>query len=94
MYASIEPGVADSWNVLEELRLMNMQVHIYVASNNQIQVLLQGPAEGLATFSDFDTFTRFIEGCQEFINKRIQERDNTTPIPRPFLDAFDDADSS
>jgi CheY-like chemotaxis protein len=91
MYASIELGVVDGWNVLEEPKRMNMQVDIYITSNNQIQVLLQGLAEGLATFSDFDTFTKFIEGCQEFINKRIQERDNSTPIPRPFLDAFDDA---
>jgi|APFre7841882654_1041346.scaffolds.fasta_scaffold07022_1 hypothetical protein len=91
MYASIEPGVADSWNVLEEPKRMNMQVDIYITDNNQIQVLLQGPAQGVATFRDFDTFTRFIEGCQEFINKRILERDNSTSIPRPFLDAFNDA---
>ena len=70
---------------------MKMQVDIYVTGNNQIQVLLQGPAQGAATFPDFDTFARFIEGCQEFINKRIQEHDNSTPIPRPVLDAFDDA---
>lgn len=73
---------------------MKMQVDIYVTSNNQIQVLLQGPAQGAATFPDFDTFARFIEGCQGFINRRAQPDDNSTSIPQPFLDAFDNAGSS
>ena len=90
MYASIEPGVADSWNVLEEPKRMNMQVDIYINDNNQLQVLLQGPAQGTATFRDFDTFARFIEGCQEFISKRTKTDENPASIPRPFLDAFDD----
>ena len=69
---------------------MKMQVDIYLTSNNQIQVLLQGPAQGAATFPDFDTFARFIEGCQGFINKRIQADNNSPSIPRAFLDAFDE----
>jgi len=92
MYASMETGitVTDSWNILEELRVMSLQVDIYITGNNQIQVLLQGPAQGAATFRDFDTFARFIEGCQGFINKQIQRDENSTSIPQAFLDAFDD----
>jgi len=73
---------------------MKMQVDIYVTSNNQIQMLLQGPAQGAAAFPDFDTFARFIEGCQGFINRHIQAGDDSTSIPQPFLDAFDDAGHS
>ena len=90
MCARIEPDIADSWNILEELRLMNLQVDIYITGNNQIQVLLQGPAQGAATFRDFDTFARFIEGCQSFINRHTQRDENSTSIPQIFLDAFDD----
>ncbi len=48
---------------------MKMQVDIYITSNNQIQMLLQGPAQGAVTFPDLDTFVRFIEGCQGFIRE-------------------------
>jgi hypothetical protein len=73
---------------------MRMQVDIYVTSNNQIQVLVQGPAQGAATFPDFDTFARFIEGCRGFIDSNLQVADDSTSIPKPFLDAFDDAGHS
>jgi hypothetical protein len=71
-----------------------MQVHIYLADNNKIQMLIEGQAQGAATFQDFDTFVRFIEGCQEFINGCSQVNKSSTEIPRPFLDAFDNSDSS
>lgn len=71
---------------------MSVQVHIYLAENKQIQLLLQGQAQGAATFPDFDTFARFIEGCQEFVSNHAQADDGSTSIPQPFLDAFDDAD--
>ncbi len=73
---------------------MKMQVDIYVTSNNQIQVLLQGPAQGAATFPDFDTFARFIEGCRGFIGRHAQPDEDSNSIPQPFLDAFDNAGSS
>ena len=73
---------------------MKMQVDIYVTSDSQIQLLLQGPAQGAATLTDFETFARFIEGCQGFINRHAQAADNSTSIPQPFLDAFDDAGHS
>lgn len=72
---------------------MKLQVDIYLTSNNQIQVLLQGPAQGAATFPDFDTFARFIEGCQGFINKQIQADKNSMSIPQAFLDAFDEGNT-
>jgi hypothetical protein len=70
---------------------MKMQVDIYVTGNNQIQVLLKRTAQGAATFPDFDTFARFIEGCQGFINRHAQVDEDSTSIPQPFLDAFDNA---
>ena len=73
---------------------MKMQVDIYLASNNQIQVLLQGNAQGTVTFPDFDTFARFIEGCQGFIKRHSQADKDSTSIPQPFLDAFDDTGHS
>ncbi len=73
---------------------MNMQVDIYITNSNEIQVLLQGPAQGLATFSDFDTFARFIEGCQRFIDSQTKADESSPSIPQPFPDAFDEADSS
>jgi hypothetical protein len=42
---------------------------------------LQGQAEGLAAFGDFEVFVKFIQACQEFINGQTQ-------IPPAFLDAF------
>jgi hypothetical protein len=73
---------------------MKMQVDIYITSNNQIQMLLQGPAQGAVTFPDLDTFVRFIEGCQGFIERHTRLDESSTTIPRPFLDAFGDAGSS
>ena len=72
---------------------MKMQVDIYLTSNYQIQLVLQGPAQGVVTFPDFDTFVRFIEGCQDFINQRIQADHGSISIPQPFLDAFDETDN-
>lgn len=77
-----------------------MQVHIYLDDSNKIQLLLHGQAQGAATFSDFDTFVRFIEGCRRFINKHTSEVldselvDNHPEIPKLFLDAFDGLDTS
>jgi hypothetical protein len=89
----MKPSIVDSWEILKELRIMKMQVDIYLTSNNQIQVLLQGPAQGAATFPDFDTFARFIEGCQGFINRQIQADNNSMSIPEAFLDAFDEGNT-
>ena len=44
---------------------MKMQVHIYLSGDSKIQVLLQGQAQGAATFGDLDTFVRFIEGMRK-----------------------------
>jgi hypothetical protein len=71
-----------------------MQVHIFLAENNKVQLLLDGQAQGAAIFSDFDMFVRFIEGCQKFINRQSKTADGKTEVPKPFLDAFDDCDSS
>jgi len=71
-----------------------MQVHIHLDESNKIQLLLHGQAQGAATFNDFDTFVRFIEGCRKFINKHTQVVDSHPEIPKLFLDAFDGLDTS
>jgi hypothetical protein len=71
---------------------MSVQVHIYLAENKQIQLLLQGQAQGAVTFTDFETFSSFIDKCQEFIASHNQTGESSTPIPQPFLDAFNGAD--
>ena len=60
---------------------MDMQIDIYQCGSNHIHVVLQGQAEGMAAFGDFDAFVKFIEACQEFISERTQ-------VPQIFLDAF------
>jgi hypothetical protein len=60
---------------------MDLQVDIYQCGSNHIHVILQGQAEGMAAFSNFEVFAKFIEACQEFI-------DGQTQVPQAFLDAF------
>jgi hypothetical protein len=72
-----------------------MEVHIYLDDSNKIQLLLHGQAQGAATFTDFDVFVRFIEGCRRFINRHTdQVVDSHEEIPKLFLDAFDGLDTS
>ncbi len=63
--------------------LMDIQVDIYQCGSSHIHVILRGQVQGEAVFGDFDLFAHFIEVCQDFINNR-------KPIPKVFLDAFDD----
>ncbi len=60
---------------------MNLQIDIYQCSSKHIHVILEGQAEGMAAFADFDVFSRFIDACHEFISKHQQ-------VPQAFLDAF------
>ncbi len=60
---------------------MYLQVDIYQCGSKHIHVVLQGQAEGMAAFDDFDVFAKFIDACQEFLSTRPQ-------IPQSFLDAF------
>ena len=64
---------------------MNLQVDIHQCSEKHIHVVLRGQAEGKAAFGNLDAFTIFVKICQEFV-------DGHTPIPKTFLDAFDDKD--
>ncbi len=63
---------------------MDLKVDIYQCGSSHVHVVLGGQVQGEAVFGDFDVFARFIEACQEFVNKH-------SPIPEAFLDAFDDA---
>ena len=60
---------------------MDLQVDIYECGSNHIHVILQGQAEGIAAFGNFEIFVKFIQACQEFINGQTQ-------VPQAFLDAF------
>ncbi len=60
---------------------MDLQMDIYQCGSNHIHVVLQGQAEGIAAFGNFEVFVKFIEACQEYINGR-------TEVPQIFLDAF------
>jgi len=60
---------------------MDLQIDIYECGSNHIHVILQGQAEGMAAFGNFEIFAKFTQACQEFINGQ-------TPIPQAFLDAF------
>ena len=62
---------------------MFFEVDIYQCESKHIHVVLRGRVQGEAVFGDFDVFASFIEACQQFINTYI-------PVPRAFLDAFDD----
>jgi hypothetical protein len=60
---------------------MDLQIDIYECGSNHIHVVLQGQAEGIVAFGNFEVFVKFTQACQEFINGQ-------TPIPQAFLDAF------
>jgi hypothetical protein len=66
---------------------MDLQVDIYQCGSDHIHVVLQGQAEGIAAFGNFEIFVKFIDACQEFINKQ------TPAVPQAFLDAFDEENS-
>ncbi len=69
---------------------MDIQANIYISDGNQIHLTLRGIAQGAVVFRDFNTFKRFVEGCQEFVNTHAPIPQATTLIPKCFLDAFDD----
>jgi hypothetical protein len=60
---------------------MDLQVDIYECGSNHIHIILQGQAEGIAAFGNFEILVKFIQACQEFI-------DGQTQVPQAFLDAF------
>jgi hypothetical protein len=68
----------------KEEKAMDLQVDIYQCSSNHIHIVLQGQAEGMAAFGDFEVFARFIEACQEFINGH-----KPADVPQVFIDAFE-----
>jgi len=66
---------------------MELEVDIYQCSSKHIHVILHGDAEGIAAFTDYESFTKFVEACQEFISNRAR-------VPEAFLDAFKDEGNS
>jgi len=62
---------------------MEMSVDIYQCGSKHIHVILHGDAEGIAAFTDYESFIKFVEACQQFISNRAK-------VPEAFLDAFKD----
>ncbi len=72
---------------------MHVELHL---DNNQIHLVLVGEGQGELHFRDFSAFTAFIEKCcdfvegyQPFIEAYAALVVTETPIPEPFLEAFD-----
>jgi len=77
---------------------MDMQIDIYQCGSKHIHVILRGMAEGAVAFFDFETFTKFVEQCQIFIDQHKRDGGSTQvpekiseniAIPEAFLSAFD-----
>ena len=51
---------------------MDLQVDIYQCGSNHIHVILQGQAEGMAAFSNFEVFAKFIEACRSSSTDKLR----------------------
>ena len=69
---------------------VDVTVEISQADNSQIQMVLQGAAKGIVYFRDINVFYAYIEKCAEFIDNHEGFIRALTPIPEPFLEAFND----
>ena len=69
---------------------MDVIIEISQSDDNQIQMVVQGAAKGIVYFRDINVFYAFIEKCAEFIDNHEGVIRTLTPIPEPFLDAFND----
>ena len=69
---------------------VDVTVDIYQSEDNQIQMVIQGAAEGIVYFRDINVFYAYIEKCAEFIDNHEEFVRALTPIPEPFLEAFND----
>jgi hypothetical protein len=69
---------------------VDVKVDIYQSDDNQIQMVIQGAARGIVYFRDINVFYAFIEKCAEFIDNHEGFVKALTPIPKPFLNAFND----
>jgi hypothetical protein len=69
---------------------MDVIIEISQSDDNQIQMVVQGAAKGIVYFRDINVFYAFIEKCAEFIDNHEGVIMTLTPIPEPFLDAFND----
>ncbi len=67
---------------------MDVIIEISQSDDNQIQMVVQGAARGIVFFPDVNVLYAFIEKCAEFIDNHEGFVRTLTPIPEPFLDAF------
>jgi hypothetical protein len=69
---------------------VDVTVEIFQSDDSQIQMVIQGAAKGIVYFRDINVFYAFIEKCAEFIDTNEWFVREQTPIPEPFLNAFND----
>jgi len=76
---------------------LRLHFELYLTDDNQIHLVLQGEACGAIVFRDTGAFAAFMEEVhalfhdyKQFIEAYQELLMMETPIPEPFLDAFDD----
>lgn len=74
-----------------------MHIELSLTENNHIRLVLEGEGHGELLFPNYSTFAAFINKCYEFMESYevfIETYGHLgvieTPIPQPFLDAFND----
>ncbi len=74
-----------------------MHIEISLTENKHIHLVLYGEGNGELWFPNYSTFATFIKKCHEFLESYeafIETYGHLgvteTPIPQPFLDAFDE----
>ena len=74
-----------------------MHVELHQTDDNQILLVLQGEGHGELYFRDLTAFAAFIEKCYDSVERYEACAESyanlvgiETPIPKPFVDAFDD----
>lgn len=71
---------------------MSLEFEIYQFDDHHIYVVLQGQVNGLIHFANHSAFELFMRRYFDFIEDYEGQVLIETPIPEPFIDAFDDRD--
>jgi len=74
-----------------------MHIELSLTENNHIHLVLDGEGHGELLFHNYSAFAAFIKKCLEFVESYEAFTEIyglpgviETPIPQPFLDAFDE----
>ena len=75
----------------------DMHIELSLTEDNHIHLVLDGEGHGELLFHNYSAFAAFIKKCLEFVDSYEafteiygQPGVTETPIPQPFLDAFDE----